>query len=388
MLHVAQVSFFLDPQGREPEQLLRDWPSLVDVAEAAAGAGVRVSVIQACSQNQRLTHNGIDYHFIAPDEVVPTIACSQAFSDLVRNLGAHVFHIHGLGFPADVQALAKLVPHTPLMVQDHANRPPRIWQRLLWRRGLATLSGVAFCASPQAQPFVDAGLLPRQARIYEIPESTSRFMAGDRQQARDVTGLHGDPCLLWVGHLNGNKDPLTVLDGVSRAVEQLPGLQLWCCFGTAPLLDDVQGRIRSDSRLHGRVHLLGPVPHRKVERLMQAADLFLLGSHQEGSGYSLIEALACGLPPVVTDIPSFRSLTGHAKVGRLWTCGDAAGLCNSLLSITPQLRPELRRSVRDHFEAELSFAALGRKLSAAYEDMLARKSTSATASSIHAGAQL
>jgi glycosyltransferase involved in cell wall biosynthesis len=274
------------------------------------------------------------------------------------------------------------------MVQDHANRPPRIWQRLLWRRGLATLSGVAFCASPQAQPFVDAGLLARQTRIYEIPESTSRFMTGDRQQARDVTGLHGDPCLLWVGHLNQNKDPLTVLDGVSKAVEQLPGLQLWCCFGTAPLLDDVQGRIRSDPCLRGRVHLLGAIPHQKVERLMQAADLFLLGSHQEGSGYSLIEALACGLPPVVTDIPSFRSLTGHAKVGRLWACGDAAGLCSSLLSIMPHLGPQLRSSVRDHFEAELSFAALGRKLRSAYEDMLARKGASAAVSNIHAGAEL
>ena len=51
---------------------------------------------------------------------------------------------------------------------------------------------------------------------------------------------------------------------------------------------------------------------------MRAADLFVLGSHREGSGYSLIEALACGLPPIVTDIPSFRSLTGAGVVGALW----------------------------------------------------------------------
>ena len=46
---------------------------------------------------------------------------------------------------------------------------------------------------------------------------------------------------------------------------------------------------------------------------MQAADLFVLGSHREGSGYSLIEALACGLPPVVTDIHAFRTLTGCGR---------------------------------------------------------------------------
>ena len=41
----------------------------------------------------------------------------------------------------------------------------------------------------------------------------------------------------------------------------------------------------------------------RVEELMRAADIFTLGSHREGSGYALTEALACGLPPVVTDIP-------------------------------------------------------------------------------------
>jgi hypothetical protein len=33
-MHVAQVSFFVDPHQRAPEQLLRDWHSLVDLAEA------------------------------------------------------------------------------------------------------------------------------------------------------------------------------------------------------------------------------------------------------------------------------------------------------------------------------------------------------------------
>ena len=388
MLHVAQVSFFLDPRGREPEQLLHDWPSLVDVAEATSAAGVRVTVIQACARHRQLTRNGVDYHFLTPDEVVPTIACSGDFIDLVGTLGAQVYHVHGLGFPEDVQALARLVPETPILVQDHADRPPRIWRRMFWRRGFSMLSGVTFCASAQAQPFMDAGLLQSRTAIYEIPESSCCFIPGDRQEARQVTGLYGDPCLLWVGHLNDNKDPLTVLDGVSAAVEQLPGLHLWCCFVTAPLLAEVQSQIKSNLRLRGRVHLLGPVPHKEIQRLMQASDLFVLGSHREGSGYSLIEALACGLPPVVTDIPSFRSLTGGATVGRLWTCGDARSLCTSLLSIAPHVGPELRTSVREHFDAELSFTAVGRKFRAAYEDLLARKTAPMARSDVQVGAEL
>jgi glycosyltransferase involved in cell wall biosynthesis len=104
---------------------------------------------------------------------------------------------------------------------------------------------------------------------------------------------------------------------------------------------------------------------------MRAADVFVLGSHHEGSGYSLIEALACGLPPVVTDIPSFRVLTGRGAVGRLWPCGDSAALTRALVA-AGRADPALRTAVRGHFVRELSFAAVGRKLSAMYAEVRER----------------
>jgi glycosyltransferase involved in cell wall biosynthesis len=172
--------------------------------------------------------------------------------------------------------------------------------------------------------------------------------------------------------LDANKDPLTILAGVSAAARRLPNLRLHCCFGDAPLLQAVKDRIAADPQLNGRVSLLGRVPHERIELLMRASDMFVLGSHREGSGYSLIEALACGLPPVVTAIPSFRSLTGGGAVGRLWPCGDHHALCEALHSIARSLGSAMRDTVRAHFNRELSFAALGLKLAAMYEDVLAR----------------
>jgi glycosyltransferase involved in cell wall biosynthesis len=207
-----------------------------------------------------------------------------------------------------------------------------------------------------------------QLRLFAIPESSSRFTPGSRVQARAESGMYGDPCVLWVGHLNPGKDPLSVLDGIARAASRLPDLQLWCVFGSAPLLDEVRCRIEHDPQLGGRAHLLGKVAHMHVETLMRSADLFVSGSHSEGSGYALLEALACGVAPVITDIPSFRALTGNGRVGRLWPCGDSAQLAEALVEIAAN-RPSLEQ-VRAHFDATLSFEAVGRQWADAYAQVL------------------
>ena len=373
-LHAVQISFFSDPHQRPAVQLLQAWPTLVDVAEAADQAGIRVSVVQASAHSERLVRNGVHYYFLPFGRIAqpqrPRV--DAALGELLSALCPDVFHVQGLDFPQHVLSLAALAPGVPIVLQDHADRAPRIWRRALWRRGMNAAAGIAFCSLDQAQPFVRAGLLRPSTRLYEIPESTSSFTPGDKADARRAAQVGGEPMVLWVGHLNENKDPLTVLDGVSQAARILPNLQMWCCFGTAPLMGRIRSRIRSDLRLRDRVHLLGPVPHERVEELMRAADMLVLGSHREGSGYALIEALACGLPPVVTDIPSFRSLTGDGAVGRLWPCGNPRALCNAVQSIAGRSGPAMRAAVRAHFERELSFDSLGRKLATLYQEVSVR----------------
>ena len=363
-MHVAQISFQLDNDRRAPEQLLRDWYSLPYVADAAA-VHHRVSVVQACVHRCRLRRGNVDYHFVPPDGA--TSFGNGEFAATIASLEADVFHVQGLGFARDVIALNERAPSVPIVLQDHADRVPRFWRRRQSRRAFAAVRGIAFCAKEQSQPFASAGLLPPGVEIFEIAQWSAPFTPGEQGAARAATGLHGDPCLLWVGHLNDNKDPLTVLEGVSRASLQLPNLQLWCCYATAPLLARVRARIDSDAQLRGRVHLLGPTAHDRMESLMRAADLFVLGSHREGSGCALIEAMACGLAPVVTDIPSFRTLTGRGAVGRLWAPGDAQQCAAAILAAAEEPRALARSRTHAHFQLTASQEALGRQFDSMYQ---------------------
>jgi len=65
-------------------------------------------------------------------------------------------------------------------------------------------------------------------------------------------------------------------------------------------------RLVSEEGLRARITFTGMVPRQRVYRLLKSSDVFIMTSQSEGLSISLIEALACGLPALLTDIPSFR----------------------------------------------------------------------------------
>jgi glycosyltransferase involved in cell wall biosynthesis len=276
---------------------------------------------------------------------------------------AHVVHFNGLDFPFHARAVAQT--GLPVLIQDHASSAdsPIAWLR---RWGHGRIAAAAFTSEAQAQPFLASGQLPRSARIFAIPESSSDFTPGDREAARRETGMFGAPALLWVGHLNANKNPLTILEAVRLALHELPDLHLWCAFRGMDLLDEVGKMLDGDEVLARHVHLLGPVPHAHVEQLCRASDFYVSASRREGSGYALIEALSCGAVPVVSDIPSFRALTDGGAIGALAAPGDAAAFAAAIRSLAALPREPLRRRVLDHFERRLSFERVGASLVQAY----------------------
>lgn len=366
-MHVAQINFLPAPPGLGAADVFAQWPSLTDIPEAVASAGMHISVVQAASHNEHVTRGGVDYHFIDLGQADTAMHRGLAFAKVLDELRVDVLHVHGLGFAEDAFAVSRLLPRAPMLFQDHADRPPRWWQRPQWRQWYAAAAGVAFTAAELARPFTRAGMFGPRTRLFAIPESSCRFGLGERAQSRAKTGLYGNPCVLWVGHLNAGKDPLCVLDGVALAASRLPEIQLWCAFGSAPLLAEVKRRIARDPWLANRVHLLGTVAHEQVETLMQSADCFVSGSHAESCGYALLEAMACGTWPIVTDIPSFRALTGDGRVGALWPCGNASALADALVDAAVNRAAPAR--VRAHFDARLSFQAVGRQWAHAYAQL-------------------
>jgi glycosyltransferase involved in cell wall biosynthesis len=309
----------------------------------------------------------VDYHFVSDGG--PSFPSARFFGQRVARaiagLSPTVIHVDGLVFPVLVRHLRLMLSkHTAILVQDHGgiHAQSSLFQsrraRLLYRLGLRAADGFLFTAREQAVPWQRAGIIGRAQTIHEIPEGSSDLGLTVTSVDRP---LPGRPALLWVGRLDANKDPLTVLDGFERAATALPEAAMTFVFSEDQLLPEVRFRIEHSAVLRPRVHLLGRVERGPLRSLYAGADLFVLGSHHEGSGYALIEALSFGVTPVVADIPSFRKLTDGGRLGALFPPGNAVELARALRELGGADLGARRQHVCAYFERELSWSAVGRR---------------------------
>lgn len=377
-MRIVQANAVYDRSLKTPDALLGAYHSLTEWSNALTAAGATVSVVQRYHSNATVERDGVTYQFVRDGGVpwLSTGAAPKEFIDAVNAQQADVIHVNGLIFPGVIAALRESVgQRVAIVAQHHGGEFPirgsglvGAWQRRGWRRGLAFADAVSFTAKDQAHPWQDAGILAGQ-RVLEIIEAGTTMSAAPRERARAIVGVDGDPLILWVGRLTTNKDPLTVIDGVERCAASAQGTRLVMAFADDTLLPEVEARVRQSAPLAGKVTLAGRVERAELPNYYGAADLYVSGSHSEGSGYALLEAMAAGLIPVVTDIPSFRVIAGDA--GRLWPAGDADALARSLAEAWNGDRARQRAAVRQQFERQLSWPAIASRTVSEYQSLLA-----------------
>jgi len=371
-MRIACVSLHCDPDLRQPDQLLARYHTLASWAQALAGAGAQTTIVQRFSVTTEVRHGGVCCRFVAESarERPAWLNRFPATAAEAARLKPDIALVHGMRHAPAAAEIKRRLPAGKVAVQEHAEDPPRLPGRLVLRSAFRQVDAVMASTTSHILPWRSAGVLGPNTRVIEVMEGSTRFRLRRQDAARQETGLSGDPLCVWVGRLNANKDPLAVLRGLERAAERLPRLHLAMAFTEAPLLRDVRAWLAERPDRAARVTLLGAVPHDRVEALLNSADLLVLGSHEEGSGYAVIEGLACGAVPVVTDIPSFRALTDGGRVGGLWRVGDHHSLADSLVYCAYRLDSETRARVRDHFDRRFSYPALARTALAAFQELL------------------
>ena len=190
-----------------------------------------------------------------------------------------------------------------------------------------------------------------------------------RLEAREELGIGNDFLWLAVGRLEAVKDYSTLLNALARAPETARLLVL----GAGPLKAELK-TMAAELGLGQRVRFAGFEPN--VVRWMRAADGFVLSSRYEGLPMVLLEAGACGVPAVATDVPGTREVIVDGETGWLTPAGDSGRLAAALhwLMHTPlRMRRTMGMRARQRVVERYSLEAVLDRWERLYAELLERK---------------
>jgi glycosyltransferase involved in cell wall biosynthesis len=139
------------------------------------------------------------------------------------------------------------------------------------------------------------------------------------------------PTICTAARLVGYKRIDDLINAFSRLQKELPQVQLMI-MGDGPEKTRLM-KLSNTITTHNSVHFLGTLSQVKVWREMKRAHVFCLPSTVEGFGLVTIEAMACGLPYVNTDIPVNREVTHGGKGGYLYEPGNIMALTRAILDL-------------------------------------------------------
>jgi len=263
-----------------------------------------------------------------------------------------VVHAHQYS-PFFYAAFAKLFarPMPKLILTEHGRHYPdvvspkrRAFNRLVLDR-LADDVNACIGFSARALRDVD-GFRGNRIHVIDNGIDVGRYgPAADKPALKARLGL--DPAKRYVVHVARHhpvKDQATLIRGFALAAPKLPDVDL-LLVGDGPLRGELESLVDSLG-IRDRVSFLGI--RQDIPTVLAAADVFALTSVSEAASLTLLEAMATGLPVVVTDVGGNPDIVREGVDGLRFPRADAAGCAASFVKLftAPDLIAELGANAR------------------------------------------
>jgi glycosyltransferase involved in cell wall biosynthesis len=310
--------------------------------------GVPVSLVSHSTQPVRVkpgwTRVVPTQYLLAPDQWRFAAALLR---HLLRYRQAYdVVHVHGFGLETFAAMAARKITGKPLIVKPSTagagtklDRYARLCSSLPGSGGVWDAVDAWISISEQTTADLLRMRVPRE-RIAFVPNGvdTDRYrpLAPDAREAlRRELGLAPDELLIVTA---SRLAPHKRADLLARAfvglLPDFPRARLWV-MGDGEQRSELQGWL--DASTGGeRVKLWGHVKAGALKRHLQAADVFALLSLWEGLSNALLEAMACGLPPIVSAVSGMVDVIQPGVTGLAVPPDDEAGARAALRELLEQ----------------------------------------------------
>lgn len=271
---------------------------------------------------------------------------------LLRKLGPTILHARNSGTWADAILAGVLTSSTRIVLAHHGLENAgsfNLRQRLKIKAGLAVGAEFSAVSKSCKTQLVHAGVPEDRITLLTNGVNTSRFckpIDAERQSARRDLGL--DPALFVIVAV-GSLTPVKRLDVFLRAISL-----------ASPRIDNLRAILVGDGperqalsslaevlRIADRVRFVG-FQH-DIRPYLTGASLFVNSSDSEGMSNSLLEAMACGLPIIATDVGDHSELLQQGRCGLVIPPGSPEALAAALteLASSASLRATIASNALD-----------------------------------------
>lgn len=211
-------------------------------------------------------------------------------------------------------------------------------------RKTTSFSGVSKAV---CEELVQIGIPPKHISYIPNGVNITKFHPADNKIAmRKIFGIPEDEiALLSIGRLTPQKQPITLVDIFSNLQKRLPKVVLFISG---------KGELRNSLRDHGEkmhiknIRFLGYIPDKEIPNLYAASDFFIMTSKYEGMPLTLLEAMASGLPCIVSDIP-------HLEIVKDANCGTIVHF-DDIKNATDNIADYLQGNQSDHSNNARNYA--------------------------------
>ena len=389
ILHVLET---LSPRYGGPVSVL------VALAEAQQRAGHQVTVATTNADHPRGTYRAPGWDTLAGG-AVPVLYGGVGFAPLQfsRDLAAYlrltvaefdIVHIHGLyRFPPTYAAWQARRQSVPYVVMPHGALDPylyaksstgwlrfkRLYERWFDLPNLHAAGAIHYTAEEERER---ASFLKLRAPSFVVPNGLDWAQYATlpaRGALRARWGVGEAPLVLFLGRLHFKKGLDLLIPAFDALRRRVPGVQLVIA---GPENDDYGQRVRGWVRergLDGAVHFVGSLHGAEVLQAYVDADVFALPSYTENFGMTVIEALACSLPVVISDQVNIHAEVSGAGAGLVTRCdaGEVAQALETLL-VDADRRRAMGEAGRQLVKARFTWPAIVDALTAEYEQVITR----------------
>jgi glycosyltransferase involved in cell wall biosynthesis len=183
------------------------------------------------------------------------------------------------------------------------------------------------------QHAIALGVEPDKIHVVANGVDIDTFYPLDRLEARRRLGIAADSkVLVSVGALVERKGFHRVIKILPELLKKHPNLQ-YLIIGGASAEGDMRTELEqlvSRMGLNDCVHFLGTMPPSELKWPLSTADLFVLATSNEGWANVFLEAMACGLPVIATDVGGNAEVVCRSYLGAIVPFRDQTALRDAL----------------------------------------------------------